>query len=745
MAKELKNCRRSGKVKKLIASSVLASSILFPTITSADTAPFPVKMKVEKKANIRKGATASYSIVKSLNTGQLVTVIDEFTNSSGEKWYRIDLGSIKGWAKSTTFSKNAAVSNDQYGTINGSKVNVRKGASTSYKTVDTLSNGKKVKVIDSFKNNKNEIWYRIEYGKLKGWVIGEFLKTSFSKQSTTQPSTATKTVYVTSAVIRKGATTSYPSIGTVTKNQKVSILGVFTNAKNEEWFRIKSGSKVGWVIGTAFSKPSTTPVNTNIKEIQVNKAVIRKGASDSYKIVANLSKKQKVKIIDTYTSSQGQKWYRVEYGKIKGWVESTAFENLQIKEILYVGTHNTYLYAGTSYKNKTIEKIPFKSKVNVLKEIQISVQTWVQIQTQSGKFGYAAKTELFKSTTELKYVFALNKAVIRKGASTNYAVASSLKENDQLLIINEVNGWLNIETTSGTRGWILKEQTSPFSLKRFITPTTYKDGNDSYLVWQKPMNFKFTYSTTSNQLKITQGITDVEAPSFNVLGIKTVAISNTSGNEKSIILTFEPGYTFTIRNFSNKVVIKVLPTGILGKKIIVDAGHGGDDTGAIGPKGLKEKEANLGTALFLKDELEKAGAIVTLTRSNDTFLELWERTDIANLSNADAFISIHSDSFSTTSIGTTTYFNTSVNFNGPRSRALGECIQKTLYTSLNTYNRGVKEQDFYVNRMNELPSILVELAFISNPKEEALLDSDTFRQKAAIGIRKGLEQYFNNF
>lgn len=64
---------------------------------------------------------------------------------------------------------------------------------------------------------------------------------------------------------------------------------------------------------------------------------------------------------------------------------------------------------------------------------------------------------------------------------------------------------------------------------------------------------------------------------------------------------------------------------------------------------------------------------------------------------------------------------------------------------MGTYDRGVKEQEFYVNRMNQLPSILVELAFISNPKEEALLRSTAFRQKAAIEITKGLEEYFTNF
>ncbi|WML46871.1 N-acetylmuramoyl-L-alanine amidase [Neobacillus sp. PS3-34] len=76
---------------------------------------------------------------------------------------------------------------------------------------------------------------------------------------------------------------------------------------------------------------------------------------------------------------------------------------------------------------------------------------------------------------------------------------------------------------------------------------------------------------------------------------------------------------------------------------------------------------------------------------------------------------------------------------------MANSIQDKLIDSLGTYDRGVKEQDFYVNRMNALPSVLVEMAYISNPNEETLLRSTTFRQKVATGIRKGLEEYFNNF
>jgi N-acetylmuramoyl-L-alanine amidase len=603
-------------MKKIIASSVLASALLFPTFANAENASFPVNMTAEKKVDIRSGATSWYSIVKSLNIGQKVTVIDEFVNSSGETWYRVDLGNAKGWGLSTQFSQSGSTPTSDYATVNNSNVNIRKGATTLYPIVGILQSGMKVKIIDTIKNSQSEIWYRIDSQGKIGWVSGKYLSLG---SSSTSPQTDQKTV-MTTAVVRKGATTSYSSVGTLAKNQTVDILDIFTNNQSEKWFRIKSGNLIGWVISTVFDTVPSVPDPQPQPEQPAN-------------------------------------------------------------------------------------------------PVQIN-----------------------------KYVYALKNAVIRRGASSNYAVTSSLNANEKLFATQELNGWLNVKTTTGKSGWILQSQTTQFSSKSLVSPTTYKDGENSYLVWQKPINFSFTYSVNSaNQLTLTNGITDVELPSFNVKGIKSVDTVQTSGGQKSVILTFEPGYTFTLRDYQNKVSIKVLPTGLLGKKIIIDPGHGGKDTGAIGPTGLREKDANLGTALLVKSELEKAGAIVTLTRATDIFLELSERTDIANLSDADAFISIHSDSYSTTSTGTTTYFNSTVNFNGPRSRQLGQSVQQNLIDNLSTYNRGVKEQEFYVNRMNELPSILVEMAYISNPKEESLLRSNDFRQKVAIGITQGLQAYFTNF
>jgi N-acetylmuramoyl-L-alanine amidase len=722
-------------VKKLIVSSVLASSILFPTFANADNLSFPVKMTVEKKVDIRRGATTSFSIVKSLNSGQGVKVIGEFTNSHGQKWFHVDLGKIKGWGLSTLFTPESD------GVVSSANVNVRRGATTSYETVGKLSAGTKIKVLDSFTNKSGELWYRIQYEKTTGWVIGKYLKTNFgSTLSLLQNLSSQKTVIVNNTYVRRGATTSYKTVLTLKKGQKVNIISHFTNSDGEKWYRVQSDQIIGWVISTAFETVDSTS-QTHQKSVIIDKAYILRGASSSYQSVSTLVKGQTVNIIGTFSNSIGEKWYRAQYGKITGWIVSSAFEITQVKSTLLIGTKNTALYSGPSYKNSQLQRLPYNSKVLVLGETKdSSSQLWEKVKTESGKTGWTPKFELIQSNNDLHYVYTLNKAVIRKGASANYGIALSLKPNDKLMVLQTINGWVNVETNSGIRGWMLASQTSPVPVYGLLSPSV--ENND--LVWQKAMDYKISYSkVSSNQLKIAVATTTVKMPSFKMKGIKSIQ-SHLNGSNTSINITFEPGYTFTLRNYQDKLSIKVLPSGLLGKKIIVDAGHGGYDTGAIGPNGLNEKDVNLGTALLLKSELEKAGAIVTLTRSTDVFVELDERAAISNLSDADTFISIHSDSFSTTSIGTTTYFNTTVNFNGPKSKELAGDIEQNMISTLNTYNRGIKEQDYRVLRKNELPSILVELAYISNPKEEALLKSNDFRQKAAIGIRKGLEQYFSN-
>ena len=181
--------------------------------------------------------------------------------------------------------------------------------------------------------------------------------------------------------------------------------------------------------------------------------------------------------------------------------------------------------------------------------------------------------------------------------------------------------------------------------------------------------------------------------------------------------------------------------------IVVDPGHGGPDPGAKGVSGRYEKENTLPVGINLAGLLRSAGAQVILTRSTDvspaegTYSEradLEARTKIANGSKADLFISLHNDSFSNPATsGTTTYYS-SQNPVAAQSKTLAESIQSELVRTIGLPSRGVKDAAFYVVKNTEMPAVLVELGFLSNPTEEVLLTSPEFQKKAAQGIYRGV-------
>ncbi|WP_018923086.1 N-acetylmuramoyl-L-alanine amidase [Salsuginibacillus kocurii] len=179
---------------------------------------------------------------------------------------------------------------------------------------------------------------------------------------------------------------------------------------------------------------------------------------------------------------------------------------------------------------------------------------------------------------------------------------------------------------------------------------------------------------------------------------------------------------------------------LAGKTIVVDPGHGGHDPGA-GAFGIQEKDVVLDTGNYLRPMLEDAGANVIMTRSTDTFVTLNERANIANRQNADAFISIHANAAgSSAAHGTETYWDNSNASAG--SQALAASIQRELVAELGTLDRGVKQAGFSVIRRSQMPSVLVELGFVTNQNEANRLNSSGFQQRAAEAITRGTINHF---
>jgi N-acetylmuramoyl-L-alanine amidase len=213
------------------------------------------------------------------------------------------------------------------------------------------------------------------------------------------------------------------------------------------------------------------------------------------------------------------------------------------------------------------------------------------------------------------------------------------------------------------------------------------------------------------------------------------------------VSTSKTNVVSTISDLSMPVLEELESIRLQDKIICIDAGHGGNDPGALGPSGTMEKDNTLAIAILLKEKLENNGASVIMTRSSDQDLSypdlsrndlLSKRVVIANDSDADIFVSIHNDSFSSAVASGTTTFH----YGNEQAIELANHVQKALTNELNTNDRGTRFASFYILRYTTMPAILVETAFISNPEEELLLASNDGRNKIAESIYNGIVRYF---
>ena len=182
-----------------------------------------------------------------------------------------------------------------------------------------------------------------------------------------------------------------------------------------------------------------------------------------------------------------------------------------------------------------------------------------------------------------------------------------------------------------------------------------------------------------------------------------------------------------------------------GKTIVIDPGHGGSDFGAIGFSGLREKVVNISVAQQLVALLNQAGANVFMTRSGDQSVSHQQRMDLANSSNADLFVSIHANAFTNPESNGTESHYCAENDYSSANRFLAHQLQRELVSVLNLRNRGVKSSNFYVLKNTEMPAALVELAFISNQAEEAILGNAQSQADCAGALFRGIEAYLLNY
>jgi len=192
-------------------------------------------------------------------------------------------------------------------------------------------------------------------------------------------------------------------------------------------------------------------------------------------------------------------------------------------------------------------------------------------------------------------------------------------------------------------------------------------------------------------------------------------------------------YSLVPSSDPNQIVLNISSKSY---QVVLDAGHGGKDPGAIAYSGAYEKDYTLSLTTKIYELLLNEPFIKpVLTRSDDTFIELDERSAIANRIDADLFLSIHGNTYIPSVTGTETYYYNSA------SKYLADIVHRHVVEATGFRDRGVRQQDYKVLRLAEMPAVLIEVGYISNKEQEALLYDSTFQDKIALAIVNAIKQY----
>lgn len=317
-----------------------------------------------------------------------------------------------------------------------------------------------------------------------------------------------------------------------------------------------------------------------------------------------------------------------------------------------------------------------------------------------------------------------------------------LPKEMQLLINGEKAGFYRVYLNSKLNGWLAKSdveqketdmsQNPAINIKKFKVRENRDFCEFSFELEKKtPFAIKeengltlqlFNVKSENKDFCIEDGTLSLNVPKSKLVGYKA----------------YYEGDRFILRV---KKLPKINPQKPLHNlTIVVDAGHGGAEVGAIGCCGDKEKDINLAIAKYLHAELEKRGVHVVMTRSEDVAVSLQDRVKIADDKDATLLLSIHANALPD---GSDPIKNrgTSVYYYHNQAKPLADCILTSMTTQLGTQNDKVRQGSLALVRPTSSVSVLIEVAYIINPDDYALLLDKNFQQNCAKAIADGVETF----
>lgn len=350
------------------------------------------------------------------------------------------------------------------------------------------------------------------------------------------------------------------------------------------------------------------------------------------------------------------------------------------------------------------------------------------------------------------YASSLN---VRSEPAASAAVTGTLAAGATVTVTEEQHGWLKVRAGS-VSGWV-----AGYYLKRTSGSSSASTSSSSTI---SKASAKAAVKTTS----ASSGTAVVTASSLRIrsgpgTGYEVVG-SLQSGNKVTLLLRqgewsrvrtaggtagwVSSGYlsdgtvhsASTVSSNSRTPSVVRKSGSIRGKLIIVDPGHGGTDPGMLGTTyDTMEKDLTLQTSLYLRDYLTAKGARVEMTRTRgDQKPALSQRVQLGRQLGADAFVSIHYNSSPKNVSGTLTFFYSQQN-----DLRLARAVETRLGEGIGLRSNGLSFGDYHILRENPLPATLVELGFLSNPYDEAIVRKAAYQRKAAQAVAEGVADYFN--
>jgi N-acetylmuramoyl-L-alanine amidase len=524
--------------------------------------------------------------------------------------------------------------------------------------------------------------------------------------------------------MRTGPSTSFTKIDGLSAGTPLYVL-----FQEGDWLLVQlQDGRTGWVCSeyTSFSAKMVDTLPTIIGEktnVEVNLLNVRVGPESNYDKINQLNRNYSVLVY-----FEKGKWLLVRLADgSSGWI---------FRE------HTSYISKDELAREELVKDYPGEGITRDEKESMANPEDKPagepadeKIKTPGEKDTQGKMTEQypFQVIADIDFLLLRNKPGL-----DNFPIDIIPTDTVLTVLQSDENGWLQVTLPDGKQGWVAGWHTKKINAEEKNEPpeTYFRLATVKADILRVRSGPGLRHTQTGRVYSGNHLLALQEQDGWYYVQTPTGQYGWISGEHVSLI---EVASDVSRNNPSRAGSIKTQNI-----TLVIDPGHGGSDSGATGITGLKEKNVNLTVSLYLADLLQSRGFNVVLTRKSDVNISLSERVAKAEKAKADLFISIHANAHLTNifASGTETYYYQNKS-TSPQSFYLASLLQQETTRLLKLPNRGVKTKPFHVIKETSMPSVLLELAFLSNAVDEKMLKSNDFLKLGAEGVYRGILRYYN--